>query len=705
MPRRRTFRNNFSAGEIGPEYLQRNQDELLNRSLRTGQNVVLLNAGGLKRRPGSTLLTTVAGGLNRLEFLDLSGDTLFIVNFINTACQIYDTDGVLRHAVTGAPWVADDLADMTIINGEDRLYIVSENFAPQVLLFVAGTFTLNPLTFAAGIGGQKRQPYWRFAEQGVTLQPSATTGSVTLTFSDDVLTADHVGTRVRYIFNEIEITSVTNGTTGAGTVISRLYPTISFSVDNGAAFQVGQEVVGDETGVRGQVVSVSGTTLTVTLLQGYTFFANGEKIASGGGFATVTTAPSTTTTAASAVWDEQMISLARGYPRTGALHRNRLILAGFPQAQNAVAASVSGLKEDFDLGDARDSDAFIEALGDDENAEIRHVVSAEQLIILTDRGCYYVPESESAPLSPTQLQFNRISPDGANRTHPILAPEGVVFVDIASRLLVISPTGNVRTSWQIVELSQLGKHILTDPVEITYVDGLGSRSERYLVILNADGTVGCFSYVRGGENGGMTQWTPAEGSSWRTFAAWKTQLYSVQNVGSIQAICENSFDAIFDMETPYESEAAAPSITGATTAYIRRGKHAFRGPYTVGAGLGTAALTGPVITLEAGMAIGVDFAVDVEPAPPVDPFIGREYRRIPRSCVDVIDSGFYRINGDFVAGYAINSNLEAEPPLMNGTSEWFYKLGYDTDETARLEQRVGEGAPLILRSMTLEIAS
>ncbi|MCM0018903.1 MAG: hypothetical protein NBV67_02820, partial [Tagaea sp.] len=83
----------------------------------------------------------------------------------------------------------------------------------------ATSFTRSALSFEQHASGAPRyQPYYKFAEPSVTLTPSGTTGSITLTASASVFVAAHIDAIVRYKKKEILITGYTSGTVVTGTV-------------------------------------------------------------------------------------------------------------------------------------------------------------------------------------------------------------------------------------------------------------------------------------------------------------------------------------------------------------------------------------------------------------------------------------------------------------------------------------------------------
>ena len=509
MRRRREFKNQLLAGEVSPDYYEASNDELAATALKQQRNAIGINAGGSVRRPGTYMISDITVD-KRFEQLDLDTGGYVIAAFYDGYVDILDPDdGSVIDTVAG-PWSTSSVKTMQVANGENLMWIYSNDFHPQVLRHDGGgSYSVGDETFSGGTGGSISQPYYRYAARGISLTPGATSGTgISLVFSEDFLTDDHIGTRIRYVDNEIEVKTVTDAQNGTGDVISALYPTLRVTVASVAPFKVDHRVNGTITGVSGVVIAVGAGTVDVVLISGYSHFdaTSPEKLRSPNGESAIS-AVTTISPGETVLWDEQMISDARGYPGAVCKHRNRKFIGGFPDAPSAIVMSAAGFPDDYDLGDGDVADASIELLGDNENAQIRHIVSAEQLIIGTDRACYYVPESEQAPIVPGGVEFKKISPDSMSEVPPLVVPEGVVFTDNADRLLILSPTGNVRASWVVGELSNLSDHLLTDPVELAYLPGLGTRRERFLLVRNDDGTIVVFSYRRNSDQLGAALWS------------------------------------------------------------------------------------------------------------------------------------------------------------------------------------------------------
>lgn len=701
MARRWQFTNDISAGEIAPQYLARSDAAVRNRAAKQARNVLLSPGGGYSRRWGSRWRATLPGDA-RVESIGIGASDAKIIVFIDTKFRVYSLDGTMTHEVTGCPWVTADLREMQIAAENDRIVVCSQAFFPQVLTFNGTSWSVANFAFAAGVNGARSQPYYRFAADGVSLSPSGYSGSVTLTTSAAFFVANHVGARIRYSGQEITVTGVTNGTTAAGTVVGTLYPTLTCTVNSTTGFYVGQVVEGKDTEIRGVVSLIaSSVSMNVQLLEGYTPFTATEKLTGPTAQATLSAVSTASTPAATVDWDEQVISAARGYPGACALHRTRLLLGRFPAIENLMCASTVGDVTDFNVGTGADSDAIVETLGRDTTVKIRHFASTEQLVIFTEAGPFYVPEQVTAPLSPTNLELLQIGPESAGSPNPLLVAEGFVFSEDGSgRLMAVVPTGNVRRSWEISDLSELAYHLMGTPVELETVPA-SSLTDRLVCQLLADGTMAVMNYRRGAENTAWSLWSTD--GAWRSIAAAAGKLYAVarRTVNGVEKYYLEVFDATVygdGMATLANTSAAASQYASAASVAVWQGS----------AWLGTCALNGSGVPVTPPAAtgavqIGFDFTDTVELVPPIDGEYGLKPKiRICRAWLDVLASGQVKVNNYGGAGYRAPVGIGGAVPLHTGQL-LFNLLGRSRTQTLTISQDHGE--PLEVRSITMEVTS
>ena len=117
------------------------------------------------------------------------------------------------------------LQEYTFAQYGDVMFICHPLFAPRMLTRTAlDAFEISVYSFDKRADNKVTfQPYSKFQASGVTLDPSATTGSgVTFTTSSAYWVAGHVGTTIRYGGSEVEITGYTSSTVVTGTVVDEL---------------------------------------------------------------------------------------------------------------------------------------------------------------------------------------------------------------------------------------------------------------------------------------------------------------------------------------------------------------------------------------------------------------------------------------------------------------------------------------------------
>jgi hypothetical protein len=700
----RRFLRNLDRGQINESLLRNAEDGFLESACKTALNVVLRSGGtGAIRRPGSNLLANPVGASRRYTYEGRGFKEH--LDFYNGGVKIYASDGTLNQTITASvPWDGDDLDNLSFDADANRVFVACTTFMTQELTRDSGgTWTLADFVFADTVNGKTAQPFYdKFNDIDVTMTIGAYSGTgVAITFSDDVLVAGHVGKRFRYLTRcEVEIASVTNGTTGTVDIVDSLYPTLTVTVGSTAGYKVGQVVQGTVSDVTGIVTAIaSGTMLRVLLLEGYEYFVydGGDPAATdtlvSPEAAQKLTASATLygTPATTSIWDEQLFSSVRGYPGEVCVHKNRLGFAAFPEATDVVVISALGNFYNFETG-AEDEDAINEELGADPNSQIRHLVSTEQLLVFTDRGVYFVPEAPESPLTPTNIEFAWVSPDGASTVDPVQVSEGILFIDdAAGRLMVIAMTGNVRRPWQVVELSELSYDLLTGPKRLAVANGLDGRSERYVAILNTDGTIACMMYRRGSEVVGFSRWTHGEGI-FTDVTASRDELFLTSKVSSTYFFSKASFSATCDDEQSY---AAAVTALNGLTAYVVEERAV--------TGFGTVA-SGEIADVAAasGLTIGFDFDVTLEPAPPISKYRGFARSRIPIIWVDCIDSGPIYIGDTEYTQFLPTDPLD-DPGYYRSRTIRAHQLGWSEEPTRPIGQTKGRGHRFDVRSVTMEV--
>lgn len=687
MPRRQVFQNTFEAGEIAPEFLLRADTEQASAACKKLRNAVVTASGSAKRRPG-TVRDLDLTSADRVEVIDIDASVRRFIAFSDGEARVYDESFSLEYTLLTAPWGAGDVQKMAITAFDGSVYIFSTAFAPYRMTFVAGAWASAPLSFASGPGNRSRQPYFKYNDTiGISITPSALAGSITLFASAPFFTSDYINQRIRLLGQEVRITAVSSSTIATGLVLQQLYGVKTLTVDDSGGFEIGDTVQGDQSGVRAEVLAVpAGTSLTVQMLNSLGNFDTPEALI-GPNATTNVTAQASGSPAAVLEWDEPLISAARGYPATGAFHRARLVIAGIPAYPSIIAASATNSPNDFAIGTGP-NDAFIEPLGDGAVTAVRHLVSWEQLIILTDKGAYYVPEGQLG-FRPDTIAYFNIGPEGASEAQPALATEGVLFIDSTTgRLLTVRPTGLQARPYEIQELSQSAYHLLNNVRRVAVALAVDGRPERFLLCLNGDGTMAVMNYTRGGNVLGFGLWAMAAGS-FVDIAVTNDRAYVVTSRGGQSRLCHFDDAALLDEQDSYT--AALVGRDGETLSVDWGRTYA-------GSGLVASGVVGQVAA-GADRFAGYDFTVEIQPFPPVDARTGAQPKRIINGEVSVYATGGFRINGEFQSAYKGGQDLTQPPALRTEDVEFFMLDTEDLTDAPIISQ--DRAAPLMVRGITL----
>jgi hypothetical protein len=280
----------FSAGELD-ESVKRAHESIQKIGARQMSNWRILSSKLLQNRPGRSALFAAIG---RVEEVAMPGGTVFFLNFSAASLKVFNSAGAQQAAFStihrvptdagfAIPWTALSLGGIVWAQIGKAIYIAypdgAPNNVPQVLSWDGvSTWTLTPYVEALSIGsGQKRTPFYRISPQNITLKPSATSGSITVTASSAVFVAGMVGTRLEYCGRQLTITGFTSSTVVSATVNEPLAPgqTLSYSATLQGTINIGDVVTGSITGAQG-IVTANAFEQQLTFVRGGGYFSPGN---------------------------------------------------------------------------------------------------------------------------------------------------------------------------------------------------------------------------------------------------------------------------------------------------------------------------------------------------------------------------------------------------------------------------------------------
>ncbi|MBR1380277.1 MAG: hypothetical protein IJ560_01675 [Alphaproteobacteria bacterium] len=188
-------------------------------------------------------------------------------------------------------------------------------------------------------------------------------------------------------------------------------------------------------------------------------------------------------------WRESVFSNARGWPTSITFHQDRLIFGGSRSHKCGVWMSQVGRHNNFDVGTGLDDEAIFVTLLSQSPQHICTVVASDNLQILTDSGEWAIT---SKPLTPSSIDIKQHTSVGS-LTDKYLAPQCVsgatVFISRTGcdiRQLVLD---DLAQNYRATDLCSMAKHLMHDPIDITYNDTL-----RRMYVVMAAGDMAVMNY-------------------------------------------------------------------------------------------------------------------------------------------------------------------------------------------------------------------
>lgn len=215
MARVKTLKTNFTAGEISTELFGRGDLSAYNNGAARLQNVRIIATGGVTRRRGLRHIDLTLG-IGRLAPFEFNTNQVYLMTFTDRKVSVYLNDAKIKTLTT--PWTEEQLAKLTWTQSADTLLLVHPDVPPKKLTRKgADEWSISDWKFHEK-DDRIFQPFYKFEDEDVTLTPSATSGTITLSASADVFLDGHVNTRFRLANKEVEVTAVTNATTATAEV-------------------------------------------------------------------------------------------------------------------------------------------------------------------------------------------------------------------------------------------------------------------------------------------------------------------------------------------------------------------------------------------------------------------------------------------------------------------------------------------------------
>ena len=207
----------FTAGEMSSSMQGRTDFAKYFSSASRIENFVVLPHGPITRRPGTYFVSEVktSSAKTRLIPFTFSTTQTYILEFGNQYIRFYKDDGQITSGGSAyeisTPYTTAQLYDLKFAQSADVMYITHESHAVRKLSRTGHTaWTLSEVEFTDG-------PYLDSNTTTVTMTPSGTTGSITITAAAPTFVSSDVNRLINFNSGNAKITGFTSSTVVSAT--------------------------------------------------------------------------------------------------------------------------------------------------------------------------------------------------------------------------------------------------------------------------------------------------------------------------------------------------------------------------------------------------------------------------------------------------------------------------------------------------------
>lgn len=195
---------------------------------------------------------------------------------------------------------------------------------------------------------------------------------------------------------------------------------------------------------------------------------------------------------------EDAWSGSRGYPKSLTFHEGRLFFGGTKSLPTHFFGSVVNSFFDFDVGEALDDQSVSASISTEQMNSIIDIFSGRDLQIFTSAGEFFIPQSTSEPITPTNLVVRMATRNGAKEGVPIVGLDsGTLFVQRQGKQLNELLFTDVELAYTTANISLLSGHLLKSPTDMAIRRATSTEeADRLFIVNGTDGSMTCYSLLR-----------------------------------------------------------------------------------------------------------------------------------------------------------------------------------------------------------------
>lgn len=526
MGKYRTLQTTFNSGEFDKSLRSRDDIKTYFQGALRMKNYSLLSHGGFIRRYGSVLGPSVPSTARLIPFEYSSSDALLLVVKPTGFVDVRALDGSLVASLSGGEWAESEIFEITYEQRGNVTFLAHRNWQTKIIRRVSGTeFTLEKYEFYQSPStGKKMQPYSN-TNQDKKFQVSVASlavGSTTITSNIDMFSADWVGTWMQISDNGYgEITAYIdekNVTYDQKSPPSRELLTDPVQTNKGKSkvritmvehgFSVGDTIKLDGfLSVSGFDDDLLNAEHVITNVVSENIFkidlvsVTADESTIGGGLDC-------------AIWfygetpdyKVQSFSNLMGWPGAVALHQERLFFAGTIEEPDSIFSTRVSELDVFDLGDGFPADSIQVTLDAGRVNQVRHLVSSRHLQVFTNDAEFYVPTPESENVTPENFTIRKQTPYGSSYVRASGFDGATIFFQDSGRAVREFLYTDREYAYNARNIALMAQQLIRQPKDVAVIYGSSVRPEKYMFVVNGDGSMAVMHMIREEEMLGWAEW-------------------------------------------------------------------------------------------------------------------------------------------------------------------------------------------------------
>lgn len=475
MAKIKVVQSAWTHGQISEKMNARSDiQNMLSSSASVLENFVIMQQGGITKRPGTLYINTVTNGARLIPFKNSYGNFIIIMTNTQLTMRNIDTGNVMGPVTITVPYT--NINEVRYAQNDTQIIFTHKDVVVQSLTMTSATNFIGPSQFVPSI--QPCYDYNFINYDSLWFVLRKTTGGNVFQVGDTI--------RIGIYATQAQATADSETTAGG-----------AFSIPTGVSAYVNGLFIGN-----GSTIYINGFSSPGA---GKISFPTGELLEND---LTTQLQDKTVISGKSVFFAQQTMSATHGYPTSCAFYQGRLWLGGFRDVPNLIVASQIDKYGNFESGTAKDTDPLNFKLSSDVTARVKHIVATKTMVLLTDIGEFaFLSTSGTGTITGANVNITLQTKNGTTDCNPQELDDQLFYVQVGGAVIRGTDYNYTSNSYQSTNVSILSPEVINNPVDSGTIKNLGNDDNSYLIFVNSDGSIACLQSVQSQNIAGWSKWT------------------------------------------------------------------------------------------------------------------------------------------------------------------------------------------------------